>query len=209
MNLQPHRRRAPSRELLAATGVSLALHGLLIWPLPLPRAVLERPALTVGALRLVPTASIAASATVVDDLPVAPKTRLSVDRPPPVIIAVGQAALPGPGSDAPPPVVAESSLRAFRYAIARAVTGDGALLQVAGARMAIALQLHARRVVAVSLVRGSGHDAVDAQVLAAFRAAARTAVMPVDLPMHGFVVELELDGELADTEEDEPLTAPG
>ncbi|MDP2870347.1 hypothetical protein [Methyloversatilis sp.] len=149
-----------------------------------------------------------ASVTVADDLPAAANTRLSIDRPP-VVTAVARTAPPGPDGSALSPVVAESSLRAFRYAIARSVSRDGALLQATGVRMVIALQLHARRVVAVSLVRSSGHDAVDARVLAAFRAAASSAVMSVDLPPHGFAVELELEGEPADAVQDEQIIAPG
>lgn len=209
MNLQPRRQRVPSSKVLAATGLSLAVHGLLIWPLPVPRPAPDTPARQVGALRLVPAPPPVASVTVADDLPAAANTRLSIDRPPPVVTVVARAAPPGPDGSALSPVVAESSLRAFRYAIARAVVRDGALLQATGVRMVIALQLHARRVVAVSLVRSSGHDAVDARVLAAFRAAASTAVMSVDLPPHGFAVELELDGEPVDAEQDEQITAPG
>ena len=208
MNLQPRRGRVPSSKLLAATGLSLAVHGLLIWPLPMSRSVPDAPARQVGALRLVPAAPAAASVAVTADLPVVPKTRLSFERPPPAAGVAG-AALPVPDRGALPPAVAESSLRAFRYAIARAVVRDGALLQAAGGRMVIALRLHARRVVAVSLVRSSGHDAVDARVLAAFRAAAGAAVMSVELPAHGFVVELELDGEPTDAGQDEHATAPG
>jgi hypothetical protein len=105
--------------------------------------------------------------------------------------------------------VAESSLRAFRYAVARRLAQDGALLRAAKGRMVIALQLRAHRVVAVSLVSNSGHDAVDAQVLAAFRAAANAAVRSVDLPVHGFVVELELEGEAVDAEPAHHAGAPG
>jgi outer membrane biosynthesis protein TonB len=214
MNLQPRRQRVPSSKLLAATGLSLALHGLLIWPLPLPRSTPDRPVAQVGALRLVPAAPAAATVTVAQDLPAAPQARLSIDRPPPLLTAAGRATSPGPDVGALSPVVAESSLRAFRYAIARTVARDGALLQATGVRMVIALRLHARRVVAVSLVRSSGHDAVDARVLAAFRAAASTAVMSVDLPPHGFAVELELDGESDaaeqdDAGQDERWSAPG
>ncbi|MDP3872834.1 MAG: hypothetical protein Q8Q80_09225 [Methyloversatilis sp.] len=181
----------------------------MIWPLPVPRPAPEPPARQAGVLQLVPAAPAVAPVTVADDLPAAANTRLSVDRPPPVVAAVARTAPPGPDGSALSPVVAERSLRAFRYAIARAVARDGALLQATGVRMVIALQLHARRVVAVSLVRGSGHAALDAQVLAAFRAAASSAVMSVDLPPHGFAVELELDGEPADAEQDEQITAPG
>ncbi|AOF80730.1 hypothetical protein BSY238_2674 [Methyloversatilis sp. RAC08] len=203
MNLQPRRRRVPSPNLLAATGLSLALHGLLIWPLPLPRSIPERPVAQVGALRLVPTLPAAASVAVAGNLPAAPQASLSIDRPSPLLTAAGRAAPPGPDGGALSPVVAESSLRAFRYAIARSVARDGAPLQARGVRMVIALRLHARRVVAVSLVRSSGHDALDARVLAAFRAAASTAVRSVDLPPHGFAVELELDGESDDAGQDD------
>jgi outer membrane biosynthesis protein TonB len=209
MNLQPRRRRVPSSKLLAATGLSLALHGLLIWPLPLPRSIPDTPAPLVGTLRLVPAAPAAATVTVAQDLSAAPESRLSIDRPPPLPAPAGRFAPPRPERDAPSPVVAESSLRAFRYAIARAIARDGALLQATGGRMSIALRLHARRVVAVSLVRSSGHDAVDARVLAAFRTAASTAIMSVDLPPHGFAVELELDGEPDDAGQDDQSSAPG
>lgn len=208
MNLQPRRWRVPPSKLLAATGLSLAVHGLLIWPLPMSHPVPDAPARQVGALRLVPAAPAAASFAVAEDLPVVPKTRLSVGRSPPAAGVAG-AAPPVPDRGALPPAVAESSLRAFRYAIARAVVRDGASLQAAGARMVIALRLHARRVVAVSLVRSSGHDETDARVLAAFRAAASSAVMSVELPAHGFVLELELDGEPTDAEQDGHATAPG
>ncbi|OYW32408.1 MAG: hypothetical protein B7Z51_03280, partial [Methyloversatilis sp. 12-65-5] len=210
-----HPRFSGSSKLLAATGLSLAVHGLLIWPLalPLPRSAPDAPARSIGALRLVPAApaaaAAAASVTVAQDLPAVPKPRLSVDRRPSVVAAVARAGLSGPVSGAQPPVVAESSLRAFRYTIARAVARDGALLQAAGVRMVIALRLHARRVVAVSLVRSSGRDAVDARVMAAFRAAASSAAMPVDLPAHGFIVELELEGEPTDAAPDENATTPG
>ncbi|MCQ9378357.1 hypothetical protein [Methyloversatilis sp. XJ19-49] len=209
MNLQPRRRRVPSSKLLAASGLSLVLHGLLIWPLPLPRSIPDRPAPLVGALRLVRAAPAAATVTVAQDLSVAPESRLSIDRPPPLSAPAGRSAPPGPDRAALSPVVAESSLRAFRYAIARSVARDSALLQATGVRMSIALRLHARRVVAVSLVRGSGHDAVDARVLAAFRTAASTAIMSVELPPHGFAVELELDGEPDDPAQDERSSTPG
>lgn len=199
-------RFAGSSKLLAATGLSLAVHGLLIWPLPVPRSAPDAPARPAGALRLVPAPPAAASALVAEDLPAVPKTRLSVDRPPP---GVAGAALPAPDRGTLPPGVAEPALRAFRYAIARAVVRDGALLQAAGARMVIALRLHARRVVAVSLLRSSGHDETDARVMAAFRAAASSAVMSVELPAHGFVVELELDGGPTDAEQDGHASAPG
>ncbi len=201
-------RFAGSSKLLAAAGLSLAVHGLLIWPLAVPRSAPDAPARQVGALRLVPAAPAAASVTVAEDPPAVPKTRLSVDRPPPAAGVAGPA-LPVPDRGALPPAVAESSLRAFRYAIARSVVRDGALLQAAGVRMVIALRLHARRVVAVSLVRSSGHDETDARVMAAFREAASSAVMSVELPAHGFVLELELDGEPTDAEQDGHATAPG
>jgi hypothetical protein len=201
-------RFAGSSKLLAAAGLSLAVHVLLIWPLPVPRAASDAPARQSGALRLVPAAPAAAAVTVAENLAAVPNTRLSVDRPPPAAGLAGPAP-PEPDRGALPPTVAESSLRAFRYAIARAVARDGVLLQAAGARMVIALRLHARRIVAVSLVRSSGHDETDARVLAAFSAAASSAVMAVELPAHGFVVELELDGEPTDAAQDGHATAPG
>lgn len=72
--------------------------------------------------------------------------------------------------------------------------GEGAEIPAASASLTLELRLLARHVVGLAIVRSSGSAEFDARVLAAFKAAAGSAVIPDSLPVEGFVVELELEG---------------
>ena len=197
-------------RLVAALGLSAALHLLLIWPGSLPRTAVDRPAIQSGTLRLVPAISVLVGDAVPGGRQVghrAPEPVRGI--PSSVLLTAVVSGAPSPDFEAALPAVPEQSLRALRYAIARSVARDAAGLHAPGVRMAIEMRLHARRVVAVTLVRSSGRDTIDARVLAAFKAAASDAVIPDNLPADGFAVELELDGGPADSNNDEQSLAPG
>lgn len=114
--------------------------------------------------------------------PVAAPTRLNAR---PTVPAAAS-----PGTLAP----SDATLRALRFALARGVAATGAMSGDTGAWVRLEMRFRARRVTDVSVVRTSGNEAFDARVLAAFKAAARHAVIPDGLQPDSFIVELELEG---------------
>jgi hypothetical protein len=205
MNLQSPRARFVPARLAAAFALSATCHLLLLWPSQPQPAALERT--TSPRLSLLNTAaakgasdsrveSAAGGLRAATLAPVAASTRLNA-RP------ATQAAV-SPNAFAPP----EATLRALRFALARGVAAMGAVSGDAGARVRLEMRFRARRVTDVRIVRTSGDEAFDARILAAFKAAARHAVIPDSLPSDSFVVELELEGGDPEHVQDEhPLSS--
>lgn len=100
-------------------------------------------------------------------------------------------------------------MRALRFSIARGLSATAPVVGMPGARVALELRLLARRVVAVRVLRPSGHDEFDARVVAALEYAAREAVIPDDIPSGSFAVELEFEDGSTVRPDDDDSGAPG
>ncbi len=205
--MQPSNRPDAGLHLPVALGVSMALHLVLLWPSPVTSNFVARPS-TAGLLRLMPVAPF----------PPVPEVReadvRSVSVRPDVPERTGGAVRPDDGRDAAketeissgPP---EGGLRALRFALARSIAEGGLEVVAPGASLTLELRLLARRVVGVAVVRTSGDHALDARILATFKAAARAAVIPDSLPPDGFTVELELEGGAPERSIDDPPNDAG
>jgi hypothetical protein len=205
MNLQsPCARFVPAR-LVAAFAVSAILHLLLLWPPPPQPASLERTA--APRLSLLNTAAaLGARSSGVASEAVSPRDVLPALAAVPTRLDAPAAtqAVASSNSVTPP----EATLRALRFALARGVAAAGAVSGSAGAWVRLEMHFRARRVTDVRIARTSGDDAFDALVLAAFKAAARHAVIPDNLQPDSFVVELELEGgDLEHVQDDHPLSS--
>jgi hypothetical protein len=188
-----------------AFAVSATLHLLLLWPSQPQPASLERTAsprlslLNTAAAKGARDSGVESAAVGEHDaLPahVAAPVRLNA-------LPAAQAAA-APNAVTPP----EATLRALRFALARGVAAAGAVSGDAGAWVRLEMRFRARRVTDVRIVRTSGDDAFDARVLAAFKAAARHAVIPDSLQPDSFVVELELEGgDLEHVQDEHPFSS--
>jgi hypothetical protein len=204
MNLQQRRAGAHGLLLPAALGLSVLLHLLLIWPAPSPHAESDRPAVRSAPLRLLPAATASLSGP--------PPARLQAAVLAPVAPAAVIASAAAPGGKtalAEARSVTESSMRALRFSIARGFSETAPVAGVPGARVVLELRMLARRVVAVRVLRPSGHDEFDARVVEALKYAAREAVIPDDVPSGSFAVELELEAGSTLHRDDEGPGAPG
>ena len=184
-----------SPRLPAAVGLSALLHLVLLWPSPPVSSGRPAPAarghLTLREAAERPLPVVAGVVT--------PKVgRLPADSRLPAIPrqvspVIGSPVEPGTVVESQP-ALPEPALRALRFALARGVAASGVPVPPVGATLMLELRFLARHVVGLAIVRSSGSAEFDARVLAAFKAAARNAVIPDSLPVEGFVVELELEG---------------
>lgn len=205
MNLQPRALPPVSSPLPVALALSAGLHLLWCWPVPPPPARAAQPAVRVSFVRVVPAAEPAPAPRVVASHP-APGARperaatVASAGPPSARTTVASSGGPAPS---------DGALRALRFALARQVPAEAAAFAGPAVSITLEVQLLARRVVGVDIVRSSGDDALDRRVLAVFKAAARDAVIPDTLPSHGFSVELEVEGGKPERSNDETPLAPG
>lgn len=205
MNLQPRALPRVSSPLPVALALSAGLHLLWCWPVPPPPARAAQPAVRVSFVRVAPAAEPAPAPRVVASHP-APGARperaatVASARPPSARTTSASSGGPAPS---------DGALRALRFALARQVPAEAAAFAGPAVSITLEVQLLARRVVGVDIVRSSGDDALDRRVLAVFKAAARDAVIPDTLPPHGFSVELEVEGGKPERSNDETPLAPG
>lgn len=198
--------------LPAAVGLSAVLHLALLWPSP--PMVAGRPAPPVRAQLILREATAEPVPVPVLTGVAVPKAGLPpADRSVPVMPVNGRPVI-GPSvkpdtAIASQPAPPESALRALRFALARGLVASGAEIPAASASLTLELRLLARHVVGLAIVRSSGSAEFDARVLAAFKAAAGSAVIPDSLPVEGFVVELELEGGEPEPSDDERPHASG
>ncbi|HEY9192927.1 MAG TPA: hypothetical protein VIO81_08620 [Methyloversatilis sp.] len=195
MNLQPHDCRSVSPMLSGAIGLSALLHLVLLWPSPPVLSGHPSPAVRAHlTLREAATAPVPPVADVV-----ASKARRTLAGhglpviPGQAVPLVGSSVEPGAVAESQP-ALPEPALRALRFALARGLAASAAELPAVGATLTLELHFLNRHVIGLAIVRSSGSAEFDAQVLAAFKAAAGNAVIPESLPVEGFVVELELEG---------------